>query len=184
MQISAAGSSGPIKFGFPAKLAKATGAAKREAGCGGGRFGRYGTGGFTLLELLVVIVIMAVATAGVGLALPGSSATQLEREAQRLAALFESARAQSRMTATAVSWRATPSGFIFEGLSGAALPTNWLGNDVRAADSRVVVLGPEPIIRPQQIRLVSIAEPGTSVQLVSDGVRPFSVRSGAALGLQ
>ena len=143
--------------------------------------GKRAADGFTLLELLVVIVIMAVATAGVGLALRGSSATQLEREAQRLAALFESARAQSRMSATAVSWRATPSGFTFEGLTGATMPSTWLGNDVRAADSGVVMLGPEPIIRPQQIRLVSISEPESSVRVVTDGVKPFSVQSGVAL---
>ena len=149
-----------------------------------GAVSKRGTGGFTLLELLVVIVIMAVATAGVGLALRGSSATQLEREAQRLAALFESARAQSRMNATAVSWRATPSGFTFEGLTGATLPSTWLGDDVRAADSGLVMLGPEPIIRPQQIRLVSISEPENSVRVVTDGVKPFSVQPGVALDTQ
>ncbi|EER57631.1 general secretion pathway protein H, partial [Acidovorax delafieldii 2AN] len=47
--------------------------------------------GFTLLELLVVISIMALATAGVSLALRDSGQTQLEREAARLAALLESA---------------------------------------------------------------------------------------------
>ena len=148
--------------------------------CVRGVVGKRGTGGFTLLELLVVIVIMAVATVGVGLAMRGSSATQLEREAQRLAALFESARAQSRMSATAVSWRVTPSGFIFEGLTGATMPSTWLGSDVQAADSGVVVLGPEPIIRPQQIRLVSMSEPERSVRVVTDGVKPFSVQPGVA----
>ena len=57
--------------------------------------------GFTLLELLVVIAIIAVATAGVSLSLRDSSQTALEREAQRLAVLFESARAQSRASGTA-----------------------------------------------------------------------------------
>jgi general secretion pathway protein H len=44
--------------------------------------------GFTLLELLVVVAIMAIATAGVGLAMRDASQSQLEREAQRLAALL------------------------------------------------------------------------------------------------
>jgi general secretion pathway protein H len=52
--------------------------------------------GFTLLELMVVVAIVALATAGVSLALRDSDATQLEREALRLSALLESARAQSR----------------------------------------------------------------------------------------
>jgi general secretion pathway protein H len=142
---------------------------------------RLRQGGFTLLELLMVVAIMAVATAGVGLSLRDSSATALEREAQRLAALLESARAQSRMTAIPVRWRATPTGFVFEGLADAALPSNWLGQDVQvAADSGVLVLGPEPVIGPQQIRLVSISNPGRSLTLATDGVRPFSVQAGAA----
>jgi general secretion pathway protein H len=70
-----------------------------------------GSKGFTLLELLVVVAIMAIATAGVSLALRDSSQTQLEREAQRLAALLESARAHSRMSANPVRWRATATGF-------------------------------------------------------------------------
>lgn len=50
--------------------------------------------GFTLLELIVVIAIIAVATAGVSFAMRDSSAARLDREADRLAALLESARAQ------------------------------------------------------------------------------------------
>ena len=51
--------------------------------------------GFTLLELLVVVSLVALATAGVSLALPDPAATQLEREAQRLTALLEAGRAQA-----------------------------------------------------------------------------------------
>jgi general secretion pathway protein H len=145
------------------------------------RAARIRHAGFTLLELLIVLTIMAVATAGVGLSLRDSSVTALEREAQRLAALLESARAQSRMTAVPVRWRATATGFVFDGLADAALPSNWLGHDVQvAAGSGVVLLGPEPVIGPQQIRLVSISDPGRSLTLVTDGVRPFSVLRGAA----
>ena len=55
------------------------------------------------------------------------------------------------------------------------LPSNWLGNDVQVSSARPVLLGPEPIISPQQIRLVSIAQPGHSLTVATDGVRPFSV---------
>ena len=52
-----------------------------------------GIRGFTLLELLVVLSIMALATVGVGLAMRDGTQAQLERDAERLAALLESARA-------------------------------------------------------------------------------------------
>ena len=132
--------------------------------------------GFTLIELLIVVAIMAIATAGVGLALRDSSGTALEREAQRLAVLLDSARVQSRMSANTVRWRPTSGGFAFEGLpTGTAFPATWLGQDVRVAGNAAVVLGPEPVIGPQQIRLVSISEPARSLVLATDGIRPFAV---------
>ena len=66
---------------------------------------------FTLIELLVVIAIIALATAGVGLALRDSGAAALQREGERLAALLEAARAQSRASGAAVRWRADAQGF-------------------------------------------------------------------------
>ncbi len=63
--------------------------------------------GFTLIELLVVIAIIAIAMAGVGLAMRYSGQATLDREAERLAALLESARAQSRASGVAVRWHVT-----------------------------------------------------------------------------
>src|SRR3954467_8556222 len=89
------------------------------------------TRGFTLLELLVVVAIIAIASAGVSFALRDSQATQLEREAQRLAALLESARAQSRATGVPVRWRATEGGFRFEGAQEGSLPERWLAPETQ-----------------------------------------------------
>ena len=136
--------------------------------------------GFTLIELLVVLAIMAVATAGVVQALRDGASTLLERDAQRLGALLESARAQSRMSASPVRWRATETGFVFEGLPGSTLPSQWLSADVRAERTSALVLGPEPIIGPQQIVLQSVSDPARSVTLATDGVHPFTVTSGSA----
>ena len=138
--------------------------------------------GFTLIELLIVVAIMAIATAGVSLSLRDNSGTALEREGQRLAVLLESARAQSRMSAVPVRWRTTAAGFAFDGLASSNLPTQWLSPDVRAAGAPVVTLGPEPIIGPQQIRLVSLSKPGNSLTLATDGVRPFTVSAEPAAG--
>ena len=131
--------------------------------------------GFTLLELLVVVAIMALATAGVGFALRDSTAGDLEREAQRLAALLESARAQSRMSGNPVRWHSTSTGFAFEGLPGSTLPDRWLYADTRTPHTDKVNLGPEPIIGAQSIQVVSTAQPDRSLTVITDGVRPFSV---------
>ncbi|MBT9508326.1 prepilin-type N-terminal cleavage/methylation domain-containing protein [Rhodoferax sp.] len=133
--------------------------------------------GFTLLEVLVVVAIIAMASAGVGLAMRDSSQVQLDREAQRLGALFESARARSRVTGVPVRWHAAPDGFRFEGLASSVLPQQWLDKDTGVMGSADVLLGPEPIIGPQEVVLVSLSQPGRSVRLATDGLRPFAVQS-------
>ena len=136
--------------------------------------------GFTLLELLLVVAITAVASAGVSFALRDSTQTQLEREAVRLAALLESARSRSVSSGSPVRWRTTASGFVFDGLPSGALPEGWLSPDISAAAPARLMLGPEPVIAPQAVRLISTSQPGRSLRVATDGVRPFSVRSGDA----
>jgi general secretion pathway protein H len=143
------------------------------------------TGGFTLLELLVVIAIIALATAGVGLALRDSGQAALDREAERLAALLESARAQSRASGIAVRWRATPQGpasFSFDGLPVDSLPTHWLAEGIAAqalTGNGIAVpalqLGPDPIIAAQQVLLTMDGPDAHSVRIGTDGLRPFAI---------
>ncbi len=65
--------------------------------------------GFTLIELLIVLVIVALASAVATLALRDPQASALEREADRLSALFEAARAEARFrTLGAISAASTP----------------------------------------------------------------------------
>lgn len=133
--------------------------------------------GFTLLELLVVVAIVAMVSAGVGFAMRDTSQVQLDRDAQRLAALLESARARSRVTGVPVRWRASATGFRFEGLAPAELPEQWLDQETGVAGEASLLLGPEPIIGPQQLVLVSRSQPGRRVRLATDGVRPFAVQA-------
>lgn len=136
--------------------------------------------GFTLLELLVVIAIMALATAGVSLAMRDNNQTSLEREAQRLAVLFESARAQSRTTGVQVTWRTTEGGFRFDGLVPGALPERWLAEGTSVRGTASVQLGPEPLIGPQAVELVtgqSAGQAGLLLRVATDGLRPFKVQA-------
>ena len=142
------------------------------------------TRGFTLLELLVVIAIMALATAGVSLAMRDNAQTSLEREAQRLAVLFESARAQSRTSGVRVVWHTTANGFQFDGLTPGALPDRWLTEGTTVGGTSSIQLGPEPIIGPQAVVLLisqpagqSTDQASRSLQVATDGLRPFAVQA-------
>lgn len=133
--------------------------------------------GFTLLELLVVISIIAIASAGVAFAMRDARGAELEREAQRLGALLEAARAQSRASGVPVRWRSTEGGFRFEGVPPKTLPENWLGTDTAVQGTAVLALGPEPIIGRQSVVLGSISDPSRTLRLATDGLRPFSVQA-------
>ncbi len=141
--------------------------------------------GFTLLELLVVLAIVAIGSAGVGFAMRDSSQTQLEREALRLAARLESARAWAQVGGVPVRWRVTGQGFRFEGLAASQLPEQdlsqtWLDPDTQASVEQptgYLLLGPDPIIEPQVVTLFSRSQPQLRVRLATDGVRPFAVQA-------
>jgi len=137
--------------------------------------------GFTLIELLVVVAIIAIGTAGVSFALRDSQATQLEREGQRLAALLESARAQSRATGVPVRWYATPGGFHFDGVQPGTIPEQWLSPTTQVVQGNApLVLGPEPIIGRQSIVIAQPDAPGRQLRIATDGIKPFRISAADA----
>lgn len=140
--------------------------------------------GFTLLELLVVLAIVAFASAGVGFALRDDTSTRLEREAVRLGALLEAARAQAQVSGVPVRWRSVAQGFRFEpALSSTAQePLRlWLDPDTRAQVTQgtdgVLLLGPDAIIEPQAVTLYAHSASQQRLVLATDGVRPFAVQA-------
>lgn len=168
---------------------------------GHGRGGRARPRGFTLVELLVVVAVVGIAAAAVVVSVRDPQATQLEREAIRLVALLEAARAESRASGVSVWWwpganapvadsepasrrAGSPGGptltgedrdFRYIGLSpGLALPERWLEPGVQAQviGASALVLGPEPLIGAQ--RLVLRRGEQRRV-LATDGLSPFAV---------
>ena len=141
--------------------------------------------GFTLIELLVVIALIAIGTATVSFSLRDPSQTLLERDAERLASLLESARARSRSSGVPVQWRPVlenkdpnnaPVAFVFEGLPPQALPTAWLSPQTQVAANSLLRLGPDPIIGPQSVLLSS---QNFQLWVSTDGIQPFRVNRSA-----
>jgi general secretion pathway protein H len=142
-----------------------------------------GLGGFTMIELLIVVALIAVATAVASLALRDPAAAKLENEAARLVALLESARAEARASGLAARWeplaeQADGSGFRFVGLPATEpLPTHWLDASTAAQviGASAIVLGPEPLIGEQRIVL---RLDNQRLVLTTDGIGPFVVADG------
>ena len=141
--------------------------------------------GFTLIELMIVVALIAIASAVASLSLRDPASTRLEHEGARLVALLESARTEARASGLAASWepRAVQEGeegFRFVGLPpSSALPSRWLAAGVTAEvpGARAVLLGPEPLIGAQKIVLHLDEQ---SLTLATDGLGPFVVSSEAA----
>lgn len=138
--------------------------------------------GFTLIEVMVVMAVIAIAVGVVSLALRDSRSTRLEREAARLAALLETARAEARVAGLPVRFMLTPDQgvqqFVFTGLPASrTMPTRWLDDEVvaRIGDERAALqLGPEALIGRQRVQL-RIDE--HRIEIGTDGLQPFAVLS-------
>ena len=129
--------------------------------------------GFTLLELLLVVAIIAMATAGVSLALRDSAQSHLEMEAQRLAAVLDAARAQARATGVAVRWKTNDTGYTLDEKA-----TAWQYPGIAAeGPPQGLVLGPEPLMARTSVRLWRIEKPESAVLIATDGLRPFSAEA-------
>ena len=147
-----------------------------KAGTGGARRSR----GFTLIELLIVVAIVALASAVATLALRDPQTSALERDADRLSALLEAARAESRASGLPALWVPMPApetegapDFRFVGLPAAlGLPQHWLTPQVQAEviGARGLVLGPEPLIGAQR---VALRLGDRRLTLATDGLGPF-----------
>ncbi|MBK6470655.1 MAG: prepilin-type N-terminal cleavage/methylation domain-containing protein [Betaproteobacteria bacterium] len=140
--------------------------------------------GFTLLELLIVVAIIAVSAGLIALSLRDGDEAKLEEEGERLSALLEMARAESRVAGVSVHWVPrqddgadpdTAVQFRFIGLSALQpLPTRWLDAATRAqvVGAATVLLGPEAILPPQRI-VLRLSD--KRLELASDGLAPFAV---------
>ena len=136
--------------------------------------------GFTLIELMVVVALIAIASGAIAITLGDASDRQLQQEAERLAFLVESARADARAEGESAMWVPKPPGqagpdFRFLGTAWSEpMPEYWLNPDVRAEvrGAPAVALGPEPYIGAQRI-VLSLGRHQRTI--ATDGLGPFAL---------
>lgn len=136
-------------------------------------------GGFTLIELMVVMAILAIGVGLVALSIRDPASTRLEHDAARLVALLETARTEARAGGFGAVWvPATEPGqedFRFVGLPASLkLPSRWLDSAVTAqvAGRTSVNLGPDAILAPQRI-VLRLGE--QRLEIATDGIAAFAV---------
>lgn len=147
--------------------------------------------GFTLIELLVVLVLVALGSSLVVMSVRDRSTQVLDREADRLINLLESARAQARTSQTPMVWQSDANGFSLQALvllpdpisnnTGLVVPagdkspfTPWLTPGTRSEPTQLVISA-EPVQAPMRLQLISPADAASRLMLGSDGVAPWKL---------
>ena len=136
--------------------------------------------GFTLIELMVVLVIIGIASAAISLSIKPDPLHLLRKDAERVAQLLQVAQAEARADGRPITWLANAKGFRFSRRNDQGkgfdhfnndpqlLPRPWQtpGLEVRVDPRQKVVLNAEWINPPLQLKL-------------SDGLNSISVQRNA-----
>jgi len=134
--------------------------------------------GFTLIEVMVVLVIIGIASAAIGLSSRPDPARLLREDAQRLALQLPLAQAEARLRGTPIRWQTDRRGYRFvvvgsgEVLGGDTLlrPAEWRAGavEVQVQPRRVVQLDAEWIAPALSVRL-SDGQNSVVVEREADG---------------
>lgn len=118
--------------------------------------------GFTLIEIMVVMVIIGIATTAIGLSIRPDPSRALRQDAQRLAQLFAIAQTEVRLDGRAIAWQAESRGYRFVRVAWQTGPD---GLPVASARAGLDEFGRDDALRPRdwQAETVKVTPPGPLV---------------------
>ncbi len=137
--------------------------------------------GFTLIELMVVLVIIGIASAAISLSIKPDPLRLLRKDAERLSQLLQVAQAEARADGRAITWQADAKGFRFSRPTDDGLGVESFNRDEQLRPRPWDSTPMQVRIEPRQILILNAEWINPPLQVVlSDGQHSLSVQRDAA----
>jgi general secretion pathway protein H len=137
--------------------------------------------GFTLIELMVVLVIIGIASAAISLSIKPDPLHLLRKDAARVAQLLQVAQAEARADGRPITWRADGKGFRFSRRDDNGTGVDHFSNDPQLRPRPWETPGMEVRIEPRRTLVLNAEWINPPLQLTfSDGLNSIAVLRNAA----
>ena len=137
--------------------------------------------GFTLIELMVVLVIIGIASAAISLTIKPDPLHLLRKDAERLGQLLQIAQAEARADGRPITWRADAKGFRFNRRSDDGSGVDTFAHDAQLRPRQWEITPMQVNIEPSQTLVLDTEWINPPLRVVlSDGQHSLSLQRDTA----